>query len=190
MQPRGCPTYSDVPASHRFTSTALHDTHNVSGFHCGAPELDAWLRNHAMAASRARVAHTFVWTGASRDAEARVVAYYSLSAHAVLRGEAPSRISRGVADPVPAALIGKLALDQELHGQGLGAVLLADALERIISASASGLAVRAIVVDASTDRGRALYTLFGFVPAPGRAERMIVRAETIARGLGARSVPD
>ena len=87
-------------------------------------------------------------------------------------------------DPVPAALIAKLALDHSLHGQRLGDVLLADALERIIRASASGPALRAIVVDAATDAGRALYGRFGFVPVPGRADRMIVRAATIAAGLG------
>lgn len=112
------------------------------------------------------------------------MAYYALSAHAVVRGEAPSRIAPGVPDPVPAALIAKLALDRSLHGERLGDVLLADALERIISASAQGPAVRAIVVDAATKGGRALYQRFGFVPAPGRPDRMIVRAETIAAGLG------
>ncbi len=54
---------------------------------------------------------------------------------------------------------------------------------RVIDASESGPAVRAIVVDAATDRGRALYARFGFVAVPGRGDRMIVRAETIAKGL-------
>jgi predicted N-acetyltransferase YhbS len=144
-------------------------------------DLDVWLRDHAAtAAARARVARTFVWVA---EGSHEVVAYYSLSAHAVPRDEAPSRISRGVPDPVPAALLGKLALDLSLHGQRLGGVLLADALNRVIEASESGPAVRAIVVDAATDRGRALYARFGFVPAPGRDDRMIVRAETIAKGL-------
>ena len=181
--------------SPRFVSTTLNpDVHDVSGFDSGEPGLDAWLRDHAVAAVRARVARTFVWVDASTvgDASAvgdasvrgRVVAYYALAAHAVARRDAPSRIARGVPDPVPAALIAKLALDRSLHGQRLGDVLLADALERIVSASDSGLAVRAIVVDAATESGRALYSRFGFVPVPGRAGRMIVRAETIASVLG------
>jgi GNAT superfamily N-acetyltransferase len=183
-----------VTSDARFTSSVLvPGVHDVAAFDSGEPSLDTWLRNHAAAAARARVARTFVWTGEGRvrvdDAAGvagagRVVAYYALSAHAVVRGEAPSRIARGVPDPVPAALIAKLALDRSLHGQRLGDVLLADALDRIISASAQGPAVRAIVVDAATPSGRALYERFGFVPAPGRPDRMIVRAETIAAGLG------
>jgi predicted N-acetyltransferase YhbS len=172
-----------VTASPAFAGTVL-DLHDVSRFESGEPDLDVWLRDHAATAARARIAQTFVWVP---EGGREVVAYYSLSAHAVPRDEAPSRISRGVPDPVPAALLGKLALDRSLHGRRLGGVLLADALTRVIDASESGPAVRAIVVDAATDRGRALYARFGFVAAPGRDDRMIVRAETIAKGLRHRS---
>lgn len=175
--------------SPRFISTTLNsDVHDFSGFDSAEAGLDAWLRDHAVAAARARVARTFVWVEATDAGDTpvrgRVVAYYALAAHAVARRDAPSRIARGVPDPVPAALIAKLALDRSLHGQRLGDVLLADALERIVRASDSGLAVRAIVVDAATDSGRALYSRFGFTPAPGRADRMIVRTATVASALG------
>ena len=175
--------------SPRFVSATLNpDVHDVSDFDSGESGLDGWLRDHAVAAARARVARTFVWVEATdagdTPARGRVVAYYALAAHAVARRDAPSRIARGVPDPVPAALIAKLALDRSLHGQRLGNVLLADALERIVRASGSGLAVRAIVVDAATDSGRALYSRFGFTPVPGRVGRMIARTETIAAALG------
>lgn len=164
-----------------FVSTALDPAvHDVSRFDCGERGLNSWLQDHASAAARARVAHTFVWL---EDARQAVVGYYALSAHAVTRVDAPARIGRGVPDPVPAALIAKLALDVSLHGRRLGDLLLVDALTRVIDASESGPAVRTVVVDAATDRGRALYARFGFVAAPGRADRMIVRAETIAKGL-------
>ena len=88
-----------------------------------------WLRQHAVSSARARVARTFVWTLAESNT---VVGYYALSAHAIAREDAPTRIGRGVPNPVPAALVGKLALDLSLQGQGLGDILLADALERIL----------------------------------------------------------
>lgn len=153
--------------------------HDATSFSCGEADLDEWLRKHATNARAARVAQTFVWI----DDEAVVGAYYSISAHAVSRAEAPSRIGRGVPDPVPAALIAKLALDQRFHGQGLGAVLAADAIVRIIEASRLGPAVRAVVVDASTERGRRLYEHLGFTPVRGHASRMIARAETLEEGV-------
>jgi predicted N-acetyltransferase YhbS len=170
-----------VTDSPRFGSAPLDPAiHDVTRFDCGEPDLDVWLRDHAAQAARARVARTFVWVEGDRS---QVVGYYALSAHAVLRSAAPSRIGRGVPDPVPAALIAKLALDRSLHGQRLGDLLLVDALARVIEASEAGPAVRAIVVDAATAWGRALYSRFGFVPAPGRDDRMIVRADTVAIAL-------
>lgn len=172
-----------MPASPTFASVPLDPSvHDLSSFDSGEPDLDSWLRDNAAIAARARVAQTFVWL--RDDGGSAVVGYYALSAHAIPRAEAPSRIGRGVPDPVPAALLAKLALDRALHGSGLGQVLLVDALKRVLHASEQGPAVRAIVVDAATDAGRALYAKFGFVLAPGRADRMLVRAETIAKALG------
>lgn len=175
-----------MATSPNFVSTALAPTiHELTQFDSGQADLDAWLRDNAATAARARVAQTFVWL---RDDNSEVVvAYYALSAHAIPRVEAPSRIGRGVPDPVPAALLAKLALDRTLQGRGLGEILLVDALQRILLASDQGPAVRAIVVDAATDAGRALYLKFGFVAAPGRADRMMIRAETIAQALRPRA---
>lgn len=156
--------------------------HDASHFDSGDQSLDDWLRNHAEAAARARVARTFVWL----DDHGSVVGYYALSANAIPRRDAPTRIGRGVPDPVPAALIAKLALDRRQQGRGLGGVLLVDALLRIIETSESGPAVRAIVVDAATDRGRSLYRRFGFVPMASDSNRMVIRAEVVARALGRR----
>jgi GNAT superfamily N-acetyltransferase len=170
-----------VSAGRRFVSERFDpERHLVATFDSGEPELDVWLRVSAASAARARVAQTFVWTGEADE----VLAYYAISAHAIPRAQAPSRVGRGVPDPVPAALLGKLALDRRLQGSGLGRWLLLDALERIILASEAGSAVRAIVVDAATERGRALYAKHGFVPVPGHATRMLIRAETVARALG------
>ena len=175
-----------MPPEPSFASAVLDATvHDTVGFDSGQGDLDDWLRRSAPAAARSRVAQTFVWTSGDQGAPAeRVLAFYALSAHAIARAEVPSRTGRGVPDPVPAALIAKLALDRSLQGAGLGGPLLVDALERILRAGQQGPAVRAIVVDAATAAGRSLCTRFGFVAAPGREDRMIVRAETIARALG------
>jgi GNAT superfamily N-acetyltransferase len=156
------------------------DRHDAAAFDCGEVEITQWLRQHARAAARARVAQTFVWTAPDQR---RVVGYYTVSAHSVARAEAPSRIGRGVPDPVPAALIGKLGLDRSLHGQGLGEMLLVDALARILTASDAGPAVRAIVVDASTASRRKLYERMGFVCAPKTTGRMLIKAATVSQAF-------
>lgn len=66
--------------------------------------------------------------------------------------------------PIPAALIGRLAVDRTSTGRGLGRILLADAVLRAQTASES-LAVAALVVDPINDGARAFYRAFGFEDA-------------------------
>lgn len=158
------------------------ERHVVADFCCGGdPSLDRWLRDSAAVEAAKLVSSTFVWTPTDSDT---VVAYYSLSGHAVSRGALPSRLGRGVVDPVPAALIGKLALAESLHGRGLGGQLLRDALERLVIASRSGPAVRVIVVDAIDEKAAAFYAKFGFGAVPGLPSRMMIHLGRVAEALG------
>jgi predicted N-acetyltransferase YhbS len=47
----------------------------------------------------------------------------------------PRRLSRADPGQLPALLLARLALDRQLHGQGLGVELLLDALSRAVTAS-------------------------------------------------------
>jgi predicted GNAT family N-acyltransferase len=74
---------------------------------------------------------------------------------------------------IPAALIGRLARDLRVRGQGVGDLLLADAIRRILSA-ASTLAVFAIVVEAKDERAVDFYREFGFISFPSRPLRLFI----------------
>lgn len=63
------------------------------------------------------------------------VGYYALSAHRVAREKAATKIGRGGPADIPAVLLARLALSRSLRGQGLGAALVADALQRIVDVS-------------------------------------------------------
>ena len=63
---------------------------------------------------------------------------------------------------VPAALIGRLAIDRQYRGRGLGAALLFDALAR------ADTAIFAILVDAKDDAAAAFYRRHGFQPFAAR----------------------
>ena len=126
-----------------FVSEELADGHDLSRFDSGKPELDRWLREFARHAAANRTGRTFVW----HAGEGLVVAYYTLAAHEVAKADLPKRVGRGGPDRVPAVLLARLALDRGLHGQGLGAHLLADVFGRVVEASMK-VAVRVVVVDA------------------------------------------
>ena len=69
-------------------------------------------------------------------------------------------------EELPAALIGRLAVDLRYRGQKLGGFLLLDALQRCLATS-ERLGLLAVTVDAKGDRARAFYEAFEFRPFVG-----------------------
>lgn len=125
-------------------------------FDSGVVELDRWLRNSARIAASAGTAATYVL----RRGEA-VVGYYALAMSAVTHDHAPSRLRRGMPDPVPVVLLARLALDRTEQGRHLGGHLLVDCLRRCVRGGAE-FGARAVVVDAIDERAAEFYRHFGF----------------------------
>jgi GNAT superfamily N-acetyltransferase len=74
-------------------------------------------------------------------------------------------------------LLGRLAVDKHYQGQGLGSILLADAVKRVEQAS-SVLAVYAIVVDALNLNAARFYQQFGFIPFPDKPMKLFLPLES------------
>ncbi|GAC1610919.1 MAG: GNAT family N-acetyltransferase [Mycobacteriales bacterium] len=141
------------------------DLHDPSEFSCGEPSLDGWLVTHATAESRRGSARVWVWVDEASTTPTRILGYYSLSASKVARESLPKALGRGGPVEVPAVLIGRLALDASLRGQGLGEVLLADALSRIVEVTRT-VGARFVVVGALHERAAVFYERLGFRRLP------------------------
>ncbi|MGH3158698.1 MAG: GNAT family N-acetyltransferase [Streptosporangiaceae bacterium] len=157
----------------RYSSEHLRASHHTSTFTCGNQVLDGWLQQHASTAQAKRTSVTYVWT---REATI-VVAYYSLAPHLIENSELPHRLGRGDPRQIPAILLARLALSSELHGQGLGGVLLQDALSRAVVASQQ-VGGRYVVVDAIDEAAIRFYQHFGFTPTP-RQTRLVRKLSDI-----------
>ena len=132
-----------------------------AGFSCGEPALDSYLARQASQEIRRRVAQVFVGIDPGADAST-IQGYYTLSAASFAKeGLPPPLAGRLPHYPVPAALLGRLAVDRACQGRGIGEALLMDALRRVVRVSL-GMAVYAIVVDAKNDAARAFYERYGF----------------------------
>jgi ribosomal protein S18 acetylase RimI-like enzyme len=113
------------------------------------------------------------------------VGFYSLSAFKLDLDDLPEEIARKLPrydDGVPAALIGRLARDARMRGKGLGDLLVADAVRRILGA-AQALAVLAIVVDAKDERAATFYEGLGFRRFPLRPNRLFLLASSAVTAL-------
>jgi len=143
-----------------FVSRHLSDNDDLDSFSCGQPDLDEWLRRFARHAEGMRSGRTWVWTQ-----NGLVVAYFTLAGHVIERDELPARPGRGSPDRIPAVLIARFALHETLHGSGLGATLLADAVSRIVAATGI-VAARFVVVDAIDEHAADFYSHYGFERIP------------------------
>jgi GNAT superfamily N-acetyltransferase len=132
--------------------------HQRDAFDSGEPVLDEWLRRYAGQNRRGNTAATWV-IATPGDV---VVAYASLSMTGIDRSAAPSSLARNAPTPVPALLIGRLALDKNHGGLGIGTALVAHVLATAVELNAKA-ALRAVVVTALHARSRAWWERFGFV---------------------------
>jgi GNAT superfamily N-acetyltransferase len=158
------------------------DRHDLSALDSGESDLDRWLREQAAGAGARRVARTFVWVEPDADPD-RVLAYYSLAGHRLVRDDLPRSIGRGSPSQIPAVLLARLALDRTRHGGGNGGALLADALARIVVAT-DIVAARFVVVDALHEKAAGFYQPHGFRRIPDSL-RLIQKVSDIAAALDA-----
>jgi len=135
--------------------------HQFGDFSCGEASLDAWLRHRALPNQTSGASRTFVVTNDT----GHVMAYYALAAGTVSHQESPGKIRRNMPDPVPVLVLARLAVDQRLQGQHIGAALLQDALQRAVSV-AEQIGVRALMVHALNGSAIKFYTHYGFIASP------------------------
>lgn len=107
----------------------LADRHDISAFACGENALDDWLRRRARANQMSGASGTYVL--AEND---RVVSYYSIAAGAIAV-KTPGRVRRNMPDPIPMAVLGRLAIDRAWQRKGLGRLMLRDVVLRISKAA-------------------------------------------------------
>lgn len=121
--------------------------HRVEPFASGVESLDHWLKRRALKNQATGASRTFV-----ACADERVVAYYALASSAVAVDATPGRFRRNMPDPIPVVVLGRLAVDQSLHGRGFGRALVRDAGKRVLHAADTigirGLLVHALSADA------------------------------------------
>jgi predicted GNAT family N-acyltransferase len=139
----------------------LDQRHDRAAFGCGVEPLDRYLKQQAGQDMRKKVAVAYVLCETNSST---IIGYYTLSMSAVettdLSEHLMPRLPRYPL--LPAALIGRLAVDRRYRGQGHGARLLINALRRCLDASRTVAAI-AVLVDAKDDAARQFYAHFGFM---------------------------
>ena len=141
----------------------LTGSHDRQAFDCGRPELDGWLRQVARQHQDKGLSKTFV--AIREELPARICGYYALTLAELDNRHLPDAWRKKLPRRIPGVRLGRLAIDREYQGKGLGELLLVDALTRAqrIYAEAGGIG---LFVDAIDEQAAGYYRRFGFAPAP------------------------
>ena len=133
----------------------LGSEHVRSQFDCGVPALNEYLQERAGQHAKKEITRTYV---ALADGSTRVSGYYSLCAGAISFSIIPENLPH---HPIPTILLARLAVDRSAQSQGMGRLLLLDALTttRLI---ADQIGVYALSVDALNQAAFAFYLKYGF----------------------------
>ena len=164
---------ADSSKSHYSAPVPLASQHELSGFDCGEPALNDWLRHRALK-NESRFSRTYVVCEGNR-----VVASFCVSVGSVDRAAAPGRIRRNARDTIPVSVIGRLAVDRKHAGKGLGADMLSDALRRIAVAS-QNIGIGAVLVHAKSDAAKRFYmNCAEFIVYPENSRTLFLPIETV-----------
>jgi GNAT superfamily N-acetyltransferase len=133
--------------------------HQRDEFDSGEPALDEWLRRYVGQNRRRDTAATWVIA----DAHDIVVAYASIAMTAIDHSAAPASVSKAAPDPIPALLLGRLAVDRQYANLGIGTALTAHVLATAVELNRKA-ACRAVVVTALSPTTRRWWERLGFHP--------------------------
>ncbi len=151
--------------------------HDLTQFDCGDATLNDWLRQRALK-NESRFSRSYVVCQG-----ARVAGFYCIAAGSVERAATPGKLRRNAPDAVPVSIIGRLAVDREFAGKGLGADLLSDALQRIAIA-AQTIGIAAVLVQAKDEAAKAFYLRCAeFIAFPEDSRTLFLPIEVVVAGL-------
>lgn len=155
----------------------LAEAHNFADFRCGEASLDDWLKRRARANQASGASRTYVVCE-----DKRVVGYYALASGVVTVESAAGRFRRNMPNPIPVAVLARLAVDQDWQGQGLGRAIFRDAARRVAQA-ADAIGIRGIVVHAISEEAKSFYLALGFDPSPREPMMLMVTLSDVRAAL-------
>lgn len=160
----------------QFRVALLEAQHDRTAFCSGSKALDAYFQRQVTQDIRRRVTACFV----ALTHEQRAVGFYTLASASLLLSDLPADIGKKLPryPSVPAVRMGRLAIDQNFKSQGLGAALLADALNR---AAKTEIAAYAFLVDAKDESAASFYQHHGFIALPDSPLTLFLPLATVHR---------
>lgn len=142
----------------------LETIHEVDEFDCGNNDLNVFLQATARQHQRKFISKSYVLI--DDEAPLEVMGFYTMAVRKMVASdELPPNIAKKLPREVPGLSLARLAVRDDLQGQGHGEYLLAHALDRAARV-AREIGGYAVFVDAKDETAAAFYRKYGFTPFP------------------------
>lgn len=163
----------------RWNFVPIQKNHQQGDFDCGYPILNNYLKKYARQNHEKGIGKTFVAIPQSKSSH--IDGYYTVSSSVIEFESLPKSYQKGIPKyPIPAVLIGKLAVDNRVKGQGLGGELLVDALIRVAKTSQE-IGIFAVRVDAIDLKAKEFYLKYEFLPFQDKTLSLFLPITTILK---------
>lgn len=157
--------------------------HDRNGFDCGVEVLNVWLKQTGLQHQGKGISRTFVavpadevaaqsWSGYPLMVNG-ILGFYALASAFVLTDDLPPKQAKRYPRQIPITRLGRLATRADMQGQGLGRLLLADAVSRARTA-AQAVGSAGLLVDAKNEAAARFYARYGFTPAADQPSKLFL----------------
>jgi GNAT superfamily N-acetyltransferase len=164
-----------VPFPPGFRLERLGRRHPRKRFHSGEEAVDDWLRTKALRNQEKHLSATRVLLSEAEE----IAGYYTLATGQVDFRDLPDELGKGLSRrALPVAVLACLGVDSNRQGQGLGRLLLAQALRDCHEASATFPFI-AVILDCVSAAAKAFYQKWDFQELPGHPYRLFLSAKRL-----------
>jgi predicted GNAT family N-acyltransferase len=163
-----------------YLTVPLEKSFDRKDFDCGKSSLNDYIQTQVSQDVRKKLSVCFVLLNSSKTT---VEGYYTLSNASIPYDDVPENLRKKYPksyDYIPVTLLGRLALDEKIKGQGFGSKVLIDALKRSLKVSEEDLGSVAVIVDPLDEDAENYYSHFGFVKLPNSG-KMFLDMNTIKK---------
>lgn len=156
--------------------------HDREGFSCGERDLDDYLKRTARQHNDKGISRTFVLVDS--DASKKILGFFTLVSCEIVASEMPPEYAKKYPRHAPAAKLARLAVASNLQRQGLGSLMMVDAMRRTL-AVAENIGIIGFFVDAKNQGAREYYEQYGFVPLPDHPLTLFLPLATLVAAVEA-----
>lgn len=121
---------------------------DTDSFDCNDASLNEYLKRYALK-NQERHMYGVTYVALPTEAKVKILGYYTVSNCTIPRGGLPEHLTKGQPkyNEIPALLLGRLAVDKDLRGTGIGHALMAHCLDMALNV-AKWSGARYLITDA------------------------------------------